>query len=264
MEKTIAALAAFLMSTATLAGVDLSGKYTGTLNDSGVYTQELETTIKGTADNSTVTVVLDEALDIDDLYVESTLGALTFKLGDYSGDDPDVTKLNVTTTVGPVTVGVNQVSGGATTFDVGGKFAGIDVDVTNITNDLRKTTAAYTVAGLDLGVIHQKVGADHQVQSDVSTVLGQSLDASGAASGGFTLAFDHNQNADRDEFEDGSYGGSVSTAIGALGTVKAEGHITDAKVKTYELSVTQGIFTGAWDKTGSADGVLSLEVVVNF
>ena len=264
MKTFIAALAAFLMSTASVAGVDLSGKYTGTLNDSGVYTQDLETTIKGTADNSTVTVVIDEALDIDDLYVESTLGALVFKLGDYSGDDPDVTKLNVTTTVGPITVGATQTSGGATTFDASGTFAGVTVAGTNITNTARKTTGTYSVAGLDLSVAHQKVGADHQIQSDVSTVLGQSLDASGVASGGFTLAFDHNQNADRDAFEDGSYGGSVSTAIGALGTVKAEGHITDAKVKTYGLSVTQGIFTGAWDKTGSADGVLSLKAVVNF
>ncbi len=259
MKTFIAALAAFLMSTASVAGVALSGKYTGTLNDSGVYTQDLETTIKGTSDNSTVTVVIDEALDIDDLYVESTLGALTFKLGDYSGDDPDVTKLNVTTTVGPITVGATQTSGGATTFDASGTFAGVTVAGTNITNTARKTTLTYSVAGLDLGVKHQKVGDVNQIQSDVSTVIGA---VEGV--GGITLAFDHNQNADRDAFEDGSWGGSVSTAIGALGTVKAEGHITDAKVKTYGLSVTQGIFTGAWDKTGSADGVLSLKAVVEF
>jgi len=264
MKTFIAALAAFLLTTATLADVGLSGKYTGTLNDSGVYTQDLETTIKGTSGDSTVTVVLDEALDIDDLYVESTLGALVFKLGDYSGDDPDVTKLNVTTTVGPITVGATQTSGGATTFDAGGTFAGITVNSTNITNTARKTTAAYSVAGLDLDVTHQKVGDDHQVQSDITTVLGQSLDASGVASGGFTVVFEHNQNTDGDEFEDGSKSGSISADVGALGTVKAEGHITDADVKTYGLSVTQGIFTGAWDKTDGTDGVVSLKAEVSF
>ncbi len=40
MKTFIAALAAFLMSTASIAGVALSGKYTGTLDDSGVYTQD--------------------------------------------------------------------------------------------------------------------------------------------------------------------------------------------------------------------------------
>jgi len=259
MKTFIAALAAFLMSTASIAGVALSGKYTGTLNDSGVYTQDLETTIKGTADNSTVTVVIDEALDIDDLYVESILGALTFKLGDYSGDDPDVTKLNVTTTVGPITVGATQTSGGATTFDAGGTFAGITVNSTNITNTARKTTAAYSVAGLDLTVKHQKVGDVNQIQSDVSTVIGA---VEGV--GGITITGDVNQNAARDAFEDGSYGGSVSRAIAGLGTLKGEGHITSADVKTYSLAITRGIWTAEWEKAGSADGVTSLKAVLTF
>ena len=259
MKKIIAALAAFLMSTASVAGVALSGKYTGTLNDSGVYTQDLETTIKGTSDNSTVTVVIDEALDIDDLYVESTLGALTFKLGDYSGDDPDVTKLNVTTTVGPITVGATQTSGGATTFDASGTFAGVTVAGTNITNTARKTTLTYSVAGLDLGVKHQKVGDVNQIQSDVSTVIGA---VEGV--GGITITGDVNQNAARNAFEDGSYGGSVSTTVAGLGTLKGEGHITSADVKTYSLAVTRGIWTAEWEKAGSADGVTSLKAVLTF
>ncbi len=256
-KKLLVAAAAMALSATTFAGISLTGEYEGTLDSHGTYTQDIETTLKGTSGNSTVTVVLDEAFAVDDLYVETTVGALTFKLGDYSGSDPDVTKLGVTAAVGDYTVGLNQESGGATTVDVGGKFAGIDVDVTNITNDLRKTTAAYTVAGLDLGVIHQKVGDVNQIQSDVSTVIGA---VEGV--GGFTITGESNQNAARDAFEDGSYGGSVSTVVAGLGTLKTEGHITEASVKTYSLAVTRGIWTAEWEKAGSADGVSSLKAVL--
>ena len=252
-NKLLAALSAMLLSVTTFADVSLSGSYEGTLDSHGEYTQDIETTLKGTAGNSTVTVVIDENLEIDDLYVETTLGAFIFKLGDYSGSDPDVTKLGVTTTIGDYTLGLNQESGGSTTIDVGGKFAGIDIDVTNITNDLRKTTATYTVAGLTLGVTHQKVSDVNQTQSDVSTVVS-----------GATLAFDHNQNAARDAYEDGSFGGSVSTLLGTLGTVKVEGHKTSADVKTYSLAVTRGIWTAEWEKVDDTDGAFTLKAVLKF
>ena len=255
MKKIIAALAAFLMSTASIAGVALSGKYTGTLDDSGVYTQDLVTTLVGASAAGNVTVTFDKDLAVDDMFVESTIAGIKFKLGEVD----DVTSIGATTTVGPVTVGVNQVSGGSVTFDVDGTFAGVTVGVDDITSAARETSASYKVAGLTIGAEHAKSGDDHQVQLDVSTIIGA---VEGV--GGITITLDHNQNADRDEFEDGSWGGSVSTAIGALGTVKAEGHLTDADVKTYELSVTQGIFTAAWEKVGSADGSLSLKAVVEF
>ena len=255
MKTFIAALAAFLMSTASIAGVALSGKYTGTLDDSGVYTQDLVTTLVGASAAGSVTVTFDKDLAVDDMFVESTIAGIKFKLGEVD----DVTSIGATTTVGPVTVGVNQVSGGSVTFDVDGTFAGVTVGVDDITSAARETSASYKVAGLTIGAEHAKSGDDHQVQLDVSTIIGA---VEGV--GGITITLDHNQNADRDEFEDGSWGGSVSTAIGALGTVKAEGHLTDADVKTYELSVTQGIFTAAWEKVGSADGSLSLKAVVEF
>jgi len=255
MKTFIAALAAFLMSTASIAGVALSGKYTGTLDDSGVYTQDLVTTLVGASAAGSVTVTLDKDFAVDDMFVESTIAGIDFKLGEVD----DVTSIGATTTVGPVTVGVNQVSGGSVTFDVDGTFAGVTVGVDDITSSARETSASYKVAGLTIGAEHAKSGDDHQVQLDVSTIIGA---VEGV--GGITITLDHNQNADRDEFEDGSWGGSVSTAIGALGTVKAEGHLTDADVKTYELSVTQGIFTAAWEKVGSADGSLSLKAVVEF
>ena len=259
MKKLIAAMAALLMSATSVASIALSGTYTGTLDDSGVYTQDLVTTLVGASAAGAVTVTLDKDFAVDDMYVESTIGGIKFKLGEVD----DVTSIGASTAIGPVTVGINQPSGGAATFDVDGTFAGITVGVDDITNEARETTATYKIAGLTLGVEHAKSGADHQVQVDIATVVGATTTIDGTT-GGFTLALDRNQNADNDAFEDGSWGGSVSTALGGIGTVTASGHLTDADVKSYGLSVTQGIFTGSWDKTGSADGVLSLKAEVSF
>ena len=59
-------------------------------------------------------------------------------------------------------------------------------------------------------------------------------------------------------------GGSVSTSVAGIGTVKGKVSNSKTDVKTYGLSVTSGIFTGSWDKVGSADGSLSLKAVVAF
>ena len=259
MKKLIAALAALLMSASSIAGIALSGKYTGTLDDSGVYTQDLVTTLVGSTAAGAVTVTLDKDFAVDDMFVESTIAGIKFKLGEVD----DVTSIGASTAIGPVTVGINQVSGGATTFDASGSFGGVTVASTDITNDTRATTASYSLAGVALSLEHAKSGTDHQVEVQASKHLGGTTTIDGTT-GGFTLSIDHNQNADNDAFEDGSWGGSVATEISGIGTVTASGHLTSADVKTYGLSVTQGIFTGAFDKTGSADGVLSLKAVVSF
>ena len=259
MKKLIAAMAALLLTANAFASIALSGKYTGTLNDSGVYTQDLVTTLVGASAAGAVTVTLDKDFAVDDMYVESTIGGIKFKLGEVD----DVTSIGASTTFGPITVGANQVSGGSTTFDASGTFAGVTVASTNITNDARATTATYKVAGVSLELQHAKSGADHQVEIVASRHIGGTTTIDGTT-GGFTVSVDKNQNVDNDAFEDGSIGGSVSTAIGGLGTVTASGHKTSADVKTIGLSVTQGIFTAAWDKVGDADGALSLKAVVAF
>ena len=252
-------MAALLLTANAFASIALSGKYTGTLNDSGVYTQDLVTTLVGASAAGAVTVTLDKDFAVDDMFVESTIGGIKFKLGEVD----DVTSIGASTTIGPITVGVNQVSGGATTFDASGTLAGVTVASTNVTSDARATTASYKVAGVSLEVQHAKSGADHQVEIVASRHIGGTTTIDGTT-GGFTVSVDKNQNVDNDAFEDGSIGGSVSTAIGGLGTVTASGHKTSADVKTIGLSVTQGIFTAAWDKVGDADGALSLKAVVAF
>ena len=260
MKQMIAAMAAMVMSVSSIAGISLSGSYTGTFNDSGVSTQDLTTTLVGSSAAGAVTVTLDEAFAVDDMYVESTMAGVKLKLGEVD----DVTSIGATTTVGPATVGVNQISGGATTFDAGMTLAGVKVNVVDVTNTARATTASASVAGFALVVEHAKVGTAHQLEMSASRTILSSTDANGVTSGGWTISVDRGQNAARDAYSDGAIGGSVSKSVAGIGTVKAEVSNSKTKVKTYGLSVSSGIFTGAWDKVGSADGSLSLKAVVNF
>jgi len=248
-KKLLVATAAMAISVTTFAGISLSGLYEGTLDSHGAYTQDVTTTMKGTSGNSTVTVVLDGAFDIDDMYVETTTGPLTFTLGDKSGDDPDVVSIGVKATSGGFTVGLNQVSGGSTTLDVGGALAGITFNVTDVTNSERETTATYEVAGLKATVVHNTVTAGNNIDTTLTTVLG-----------GLTLSANHDSNADGTSENEGS----VSKLLEGLGTVKVLLSKTSADVTTKELSLTRGIWTGTWSKVGTADGVTSLKASLAF
>jgi hypothetical protein len=181
--------------------------------------------------------------------VETTSGPLTFTLGDKSGDDPDSVSIGVTATSGGFTVGLNQVSGGSTTVDVGGALAGITFAVTDVTASTRETTATYAVAGVTAKVVHNTVTAGNNIDTTITTTLG-----------GLTLSGNHDSNADGTSTNEGS----VSKALEGLGTVKATMSKTSAGVTAKEFSLTRGIWTGTWTKTGSADGVTSLKASLAF
>jgi hypothetical protein len=248
-KKLLVATAAMLLSATTFAAISLSGLYEGTLDSHGAYTQDITTTLKGTSGNSTVTVVLDSDFAVDDMWVETTTGPLTFTLGDKSGDDPDVVSIGVTATVGGFIVGLNQVSGGSTTFDVGGALAGITFNVTDVTASTRETTATYEVAGVKATVVHSTVAAGNNIDTTITTTLG-----------GLTLSGNHDSNADGTSSNEGS----VSKLLEGLGTVKVLLSKTSADVTTKEFSLTRGIWTGTWSKVGSADGVTSLKASLAF
>ena len=84
MKKLLIAAVAALLSANAFASIALSGKYTGTLNDSGTYTQDLTTTLVGSNAAGAVTVTLDKDFAVDDMYVETTLGGIEFKPVSYT------------------------------------------------------------------------------------------------------------------------------------------------------------------------------------
>ena len=248
-KKLLVATAAMAVSATTFAGISLSGLYEGTLDSHGAYTQDIHTTMKGTSGNSAITVVLDKDFAVDDMYVETTTGPLTFTLGDKSGDDPDSTVLGVTMKAGAITLGLNQISGGDTTIDASGTRGGIAVAMTDVTSSTRETTGTFAAGGLSTTVVYNKVAAGNNIDVTVSTTVA-----------GLTLSANHDSNADGTSENEGS----VSKALVGLGTVKGTMGKTGAGVTTKGFSLTRGIWTGEWEQVGSADGVTTLKATLAF
>ena len=248
-KKLMVATAAMVLSATTFAGISLSGLYEGTLDSHGAYTQDIHTTMKGTSGNSSVTVVLDENFAVDDMYVETTTGPLTFKIGDSSGDDPDSTVLGVTMKAGAITLGLNQISGGNTTIDASTTLGGIAVSMTDVTATTRETTGTFAAGGLSTTVVYNKVTAGNNIDVTVSTTVA-----------GLTLSANHDSNADGTSTNEGS----VSKALVGLGTVTGTMSKTSAGVTTKGFSLTRGIWTGEWEQVGSADGVTTLKATLAF
>jgi hypothetical protein len=248
-KKLLVATAAMAVSATTFAGISLSGLYEGTLDSHGAYTQDIHTTMKGTSGNSAITVVLDKDFAVDDMYVETTAGPLTFTLGDKSGDDPDSTVLGVTMKAGAITLGLNQISGGNTTIDASGTLGGIAVAMTDVTSSTRETTGTFAAGGLSTTVVYNKVAAGNNIDVTVSTTVA-----------GLTLSANHDSNADGTSENEGS----VSKALVGLGTVKGTMGKTGAGVTTKGFSLTRGIWTGEWEQVGSADGVTTLKATLAF
>jgi len=249
LKKLLVATAAIAVSATTSAGISLSGLYEGTLDSHGAYTQDIHTTMKGTSGNSSVTVVLDKDFSVDDMYVETTTGPLTFKIGDSSGDDPDSTVLGVTMKAGAITLGLNQVSGGNTTIDASGTLGGITVAMTDVTSTTRETTGTFAAGGLSTTVVYNKVATGNNIDVTVSTTVA-----------GLTLSANHDSNADGTSENEGS----ISKALVGLGTVKGTMGKTGAGVTTKGFSLTRGIWTGEWEQVGSADGVTTLKATLAF
>ena len=249
LKKLLVATAAMAISATTFAGISLSGLYEGTLDSHGAYTQDIHTTMKGTSGNSSVTVVLDKDFSVDDMYVETTTGPLTFKIGDSSGDDPDSTVLGVTMKAGAITLGLNQISGGNTTIDASTTLGGIAVSMTDVTATTRETTGTFAAGGLSTTVVYNKVTAGNNIDVTVSTTVA-----------GLTLSANHDSNADGTSTNEGS----VSKALVGLGTVTGTMSKTSAGVTTKGFSLTRGIWTGEWEQVGSADGVTTLKATLAF
>ena len=244
-KKLLVVTAAMAVSASAFADIKLSGLYEGTLDSHGAYTQDITTTMVGTSGNSTVTAVFDKDFAVDDLYVTTTTGPFSFTLGDKSGDDPDAIVLGVTMQAGGLKIGLNQVSGGATSADLSGVFGGVSLAVTDVTSSTRETTASYTLGGLTTVVVYNKVAAGSNIDTTVSTTIA-----------GLTLSANHDSDSDGTSATEGS----VSKDLIGLGIVK----LTMGTNNTKGVSLTRGIWTADWSQTGSTPGVASLKASLKF
>jgi hypothetical protein len=250
MNKLLLAASAAALSTATVAQVDLSGKYEGTLTQAGVYSQTLDLTMVGSTMFGSVTAIVDENKALTDLYTTAKLGSVDLTLGEMTIDDVANTSIiKASTKVGGMTVSVSKPSGGSESLDIAGTFGGIKLSVEDLTRDAREVQAVATVAGVTATVDYQNVTA--------GTITGLGISTKVA---GLTWALDHDKAAAGTTTKEAS----VSMPVGLLGTAKGGVKIASTDVKTYSLEYTQGILTGKWEKVGDADGVISAIAKISF
>jgi len=250
MNKLLLTAAAVTLSTASVAQVDLSGKYEGTLTQAGVYSQTLDLTMVGSTMFGSVTAIVDENKALTDLYTTAKLGPLDLTLGEMTIDDVANTSIiKASTQVAGMTVSLSKPSGGSESLDVKGSLAGVGFTVEDLTREAREVQVVASVGGVKTTVDYQKVPAGTVTGLEISTKVA-----------GLTWALEHDKAADETTTKEAS----VAMPIGLLGTVKGGVKIASTDVKTYSLEYTQGILTGKYEKVGSADGVLSAIAKINF
>jgi len=290
LNKTILATAVATTMTMAVAGVTITGDYTGFItNDSSAtsYAQDLDLTIKGTMlDNTTsVTATIEnlggtsDTLSVNELYVDTNIEGLNVKLGKYEGMNGTgimqnksvaINKLNIGLGAAGYGVSVNQVSGASNvTFDTTGSLGGINFKVQDIANTDRYISASSDVAGIEVAVEYQKTAIGTNTGLAAATqVAGYGItyaqvdvgDAAGVTQDGSVT---NERTSILEDISDAVTGKVVR------GIVLSRGDVTGKVIKkndkmTYVALFDKGPMQYSYAKTEASDGVFGARVAFNF
>jgi len=287
MKKLFLATAvATTLTTTAFAGMEISGKYEGTLTDgnpgASTYAQDLDLTLKGTTDDTSVTATIEnlaggDTVTTNELYIETSIEGINFKGGKSKGMNGNgllqkkssaTNKIQLSTDVAGFDVAVNQTSGdGNATVDLGGSLAGVNVSVQNAGNDTRYVTASTSIAGLDINVETQETASSttNTGASISTTVAGMTVtgvvidveDASGITQDDGILGDISDATANKD------LNGVVVTTASTLGELTGK-YINKNDKTTYVGEVERGVWTFGYSKTEDTDGVATAKINVAF
>jgi len=287
MKKLFLATAvATTLTTTAFAGMEISGKYEGTLTDgnpgASTYAQDLDLTLKGTTDDTSVTATIEnlaggDTVTTNELYIETSIEGINFKGGKSKGMNGNgllqkkssaTNKIQLSTDVAGFDVAVNQTSGdGNATVDLGGSLAGVNVSVQNAGNDTRYVTASTSIAGLDINVETQETASSttNTGASISTTVAGMTVtgvvidveDASGITQDDGILGDISDATANKD------LNGVVVTTASTLGELTGK-YINKNDKTTYVGEVERGVWTFGYSKTEDTDGVATAKINVSF
>jgi len=281
-----ATVVATTLTTTAFAGMEINGKYEGTVTDgnpgASTYAQDLDLTLKGTVDGASVTATIEnlsggDTVTTNELYIETSFEGLNFKGGKSKGmngigllqkKSSATNKIQLSTDVAGFDVAVNQTSGdGNATVDLGGSLAGINVNVQNAGNDTRYVTASTSIAGLDINAETQETasGTTNTGASISTTVAGMTVtgvivdveDASGITQDDGILGDISDATAGKD------LNGVVVTTATVVGDVTGK-YINKNDKTTYVGELERGVWTIGYSKTEDTDGVASAKINIVF
>jgi len=200
-QLLIAAVAASMTSVA-MADISISGStkinYTNVdssteINDSNAFTTEINLGVVGSTGDTSVVVNLQTkdqadgaAFDIQDSYVTTSVGDINIKAGAWRGshnllEDGDTTtssKIEVSTTVGGVTITFADADASGESVKVAGTIAGVAIShkmgsVTASNSDYTDTSVSGSLSGVNVAYRSKETdGADNDIESlEVSTEM---------------------------------------------------------------------------------------------
>ena len=285
-KNLIAAIAATTLSTASMASVFINGTYEGTATDgnpgASTYAQDLDLTLVGSNDSgTTVTAKFEDltggsAVTATQVFVESSIEGISFKGGNYKGQNGaglmqasgSVTnQFEVGFDVAGSGITVAQASGdGNATVDASLDLAGVSIKVQDVAESTRYVTASTTVGGLEVNVERQATATGTNTAGSIgATVGGLNLtgvyidvnDATGVTQDDGILG----------DISDASNGKTVTGVVAStdttLGTVTGK-FVTKNELDTYTAEVERGVWTFGHSKTENADGVTTAKIKVTF
>jgi hypothetical protein len=283
MNKKLIALLAASSVTSAMAGVELTGKYEGTISEGGsaTYAQDLDLTLVGTVAGGSVTATMEnleggDNITTNELFVETSIEGINFKGGKSKGKNGDgllqkksaaTNKMALSTTLGGFGVGINQVSGDSNaTVDVSSTVGGIDIAVQNMTNDSRFVTISTSVGGIDFAVERQKSGAGTN-----TGVVGTTVVAGVEFSGVYIDVEDTTGVTQNDgilgDISDANNNSTVAGGVVVLGTAFGEvtgKYIDKNDATTYVGKLKRGVMEYGYTKTENTDGLFEAVLTLEF
>ena len=288
MNKNLIAVLAATTMTTSMAAVDFSANYEGTLTDGGAatYEQDLDLKMVGSAGNSSVTVLMEDltggsTVTANQAWIETSLEGLAFKGGNYKSQNGSgllqkkgavTNQMEIGTSIAGAGLTVTQASGdGNATVNASTSIAGVDVNVQNVSATDRFITVVADFFGFNTSVETQKTatGRNTAVAAGLTVPMGGSniIDVTGVYMDVKDTAGVTQNDGILGDVSDATTGSTVKGGVASLNT--SMGAVTGKYIvkndkNTYVGELQRGVWTFGHSKTEDQDGVTTAKINVAF
>jgi len=288
MNKNLIAVLAATTMTTSMAAVDFSANYEGTLTDGGAatYEQDLDLKMVGSAGDSSVTVLMENltggsAVTANQAWIETSLEGLAFKGGNYKSRNGNgllqkksaaTNQFEVSTSIAGAGLTVAQTSGdGNATVDASATIAGVDVNVQNVSATDRFITVVANFFGFGTTIETQETatGRNTAVAANAGIAIseGTSIDVTGVYVDVKDTAGVTQDDGILGDISGANTGSTVKGAVASLNTTL--GNVTGKyavvnDLNTITAELQRGVWTFGHSKTENTAGVTTAKINVAF
>jgi len=287
-NNLIAGFTALTLSTATIAGVEFTGNYEGTITDGSgaTFAQDLDLKLVGGNDTAKVTMIMedltaDSKLTANQLFVETSIEGLSFKAGKYKGqkgsgllqaESTATNKMALGAHVAGTYVKVNQVSGASkVTMDVNAELAGVNIKVQDVSNTDRFITFVTDFFGFGVTAETQETSVGRNVAvATTATLIDMEnvvIDMTGVYMDIEDTAGVTQDDGILGDISDAASGTTIAGVVASVNTGlgKVTGKFIEKNdTNTMVAELNRGAMEYSYSKTENVDGVIAAQLTVVF